>query len=77
MVDKIKKEGVISKLSVEDKGYFSLVIILRKLGGGGVSKLIDFRLLSLYSRAWKINFQGPWSLLSISLRSGLCLLLYI
>lgn len=56
MVDRLEKKGIISKLEMEDKGHFSPVVFLGKLGGGGVQKVMDFCLLESYSKAWKTHF---------------------
>lgn len=50
MIDKIETKRVISGLALEDRGYFSLVMFLRKNGGGDYRKVMDFCLLNAYYR---------------------------
>lgn len=58
MVSKLEAEGIISKFPEEEKRFFIQVMFLKKHGGQGVRKVVDFILLNAYSRVWKTNFPG-------------------
>lgn len=49
LVDKVEAEGVISEITVEDKGFSNPVMFLRKIRGSGVRKVMNFCLLNAYS----------------------------
>lgn len=46
VVQKLEAEGIISKMQVGDKGYFSPVMFLGNNGGQNVRKVVDSRLLN-------------------------------
>lgn len=45
MAKKLEVEGVVSELQVEETGFSSPVMFLRKRGGMGVMKVVDFMIL--------------------------------
>lgn len=57
-VKKLEEEGIVSKLQVSEKAFFSLVMFLPKADQIGVRKVVDFRLLNAYARTWKTHFPG-------------------
>lgn len=58
VVEKLELDGVISRMEVPEKGFFSPVMSLRKIGPQGIKKVIDFCLLKGYIRCTKANFPG-------------------
>lgn len=55
------KQSIIKEMKFGDKGFFSLVMFLRKVGKtfkNNFKKVENFRLLNAYSYTWKTQFPG-------------------
>lgn len=60
-VDKLIQQGVVRETNLDEKGFFSLVPYLEKITEKEtkIRKVIDFKKLNTYSKAWRSKFPWP------------------
>lgn len=56
--EQLEKNGVIIKLEVVEKGFFSPMMFLRKTESKNIKKVVDFGLLIVYANCTEAKFPG-------------------